>query len=155
MSGNRELLASVPLFAKLPKKTIERLDRIAVEREFPAGTEMVKEGEAGVGFFLIVDGVAEVRHAQSTSPVRTLIARDFFGDMSLLDGHPRSATVAAIAPTRCLVMTRWDFLAEVRQNPEVAIELLETLSLRVRELEGLLVNVKQTAAAGSEGGRSC
>lgn len=84
MSGNQELLASVPLFAKLPKETIERLDRLLVERRFPAGSDIVSEGDAAVGFFLIKDGAANVRHGDHTQNV--LKAGDYFGEMALLDG---------------------------------------------------------------------
>ncbi|MGI8553522.1 MAG: cyclic nucleotide-binding domain-containing protein [Dehalococcoidia bacterium] len=135
MPGNQAMLRSVLLFAKLPNKTIDRLDRLMVEREYAAGAEIVKEGDSGIGFFLIKSGAAEVRHKENPAPVRTLGVGDYFGDMALLDGHPRSATVAAVGPTQCLALTRWDFLAEVRQNPDIAIELLETLSLHLREVE--------------------
>lgn len=130
-----ELLASVPLFAKLPKKTIERFGRIVAEREFPAGTDIVTEGDASAAFFLITDGAVEVFRGPNRTPLATLKSGGFFGDMALLDGLPRSATVRATAPTKCLVMTRWDFLTEVRLNPEIALELLEVLSIRIRDLE--------------------
>ncbi len=134
-SSTLELLASVPLFAKLPKKTIERFGRIVAEREFPAGTDIVKEGDASAAFFMITDGAVDVFRGPHHTPLATLKSGAFFGEMALLDGHRRSATVRATAPTKCLVMTRWDFLAEVRQNPEIALELLESLSLTIRELE--------------------
>jgi CRP-like cAMP-binding protein len=133
MAGDQELLASVPLFAKLNRKTLDRLDRILVEREFTAGREIVTEGDVGAGFFLIKDGSVDVVRGENT--LAHLKKGGYFGDMALLDGRPRSATVRAVEDTTCLVMTRWDFLAEVRSNPDIAIELLEQLSLIVRDLE--------------------
>lgn len=145
MSGNQNLLTSVPLFAKLPKKTIDRLDRLMVEREFPAGAEMVSEGEAGVSFFLIKSGKAEVIHGQQN--LRTLGPGEYFGEMTLLDGRRRSATVRAVEPTDCLILTRWDFTSEVRSNPDLALELLEGISVRLRDVEEQLGRSKPSPAA--------
>ena len=140
MSDHDRLLASVPLFANLPKETLDRLGRIVVERQFPAGAEIVKEGEVGAGFFLIKDGQVEVLSGPSQSSRGTFKKGEYFGDMALLDGRPRSASVRALEPTTCLVMTRWDFMAEVRQNPDLALELLEEMSRRVRALEQRLAD---------------
>ncbi|MFN8557178.1 MAG: cyclic nucleotide-binding domain-containing protein [Dehalococcoidia bacterium] len=138
MANHQDLLASVPLFAKLPRATLDRLDRILVQRAYDAGAEIVREGEIATGFYLIADGAVDVLRGADSTPVATLAKGDFFGDMALLDGLPRSATVRAAKPTTCLVMPRWDFIAEVRQNPDMAIELLHAFSLRVRDLEDRL-----------------
>ena len=140
MSGHDTVLASVPLFADLPKETLDRLQRIAVEREYPAGAEIVSEGEVGAGFFLITKGAVEVSRGQGQTHLATRKRGDYFGEMALLDGRPRSASVRATEPTTCLVLTRWDFMAEVRQNPEIALELLEAMSRRVRDLEERLAD---------------
>lgn len=139
MSDRDQLLASVPLFADLPKKTLDRLGRIMTERTFPAGTDIVNEGELGAGFFLITDGAVEVvgKDGQHLSNQKK---GDYFGDMALLDGRPRSATVRTTEPTTCLVMSRWDFMAEVRQNPDIALELLAEMSQRVRAAEARLAD---------------
>lgn len=139
MSDHDQLLASVPLFANLPQKTIDRLGRIVTERQFPAGSEIVTAGEVGAGFFLIKDGGVEVLSKEGQH-LSTLKKGDYFGDMALLDGHPRSATVRATKPTTCLVMSRWDFVAEVRHNPDIALELLEQMSQRVRAAEARLAD---------------
>lgn len=133
MSGHQDLLASVPIFGKLPRKTLDRLDRLMVERSFPAGSEIVKEGDEGAGFFLITSGSADVRHG--SEHLASLKAGDYFGEMALLDGHRRSASIDAVETVNCLVLTRWDFVAEVRSNPDLAIELLEGLSMRLRAVE--------------------
>ncbi len=133
MSSVQRSLTSVPLFEKLPPASLRRLEALASVREFPAETEIVKEGDAGVGFFLIVDGTAEAVHGATV--LRALRPGDYFGEMALLDGERRSATVRAKTPVRCIVLTRWDFLAEVRSNPDLAVGLLETLSRRLRTAE--------------------
>jgi len=114
---------------------LARLEAAAVQREFPAGAEILKEGEAGVGFYLIDEGAAEITRAGSDRVLRTLKPGDYFGEMALFDGHRRSATVRAAEATRLRVLSRWDFMAEVRSNPELAIHLLETLSRYVREAD--------------------
>jgi CRP-like cAMP-binding protein len=127
------MLAAVPLFRDLPKRTLERLDRIAVSRSFAAGEPIVKEGDEGVGFFLITEGQVEV--TRGGTALNTLRQGDFFGEMALLDNHRRSATVTATAPTTCLGMSRWDFVAELRSNPDLAVEMLQVMSRRLREVD--------------------
>lgn len=135
MSPEVQSLSSVPLFANLPAETLKRLENAAVSREFPAGAEILKEGEPGIGFYLITEGAAEVTRTGAEGVLRTLKAGDFFGEMALFEGHRRSATVRASEPTRCRVLSRWDFVAEVRGNPDLAIHLLEALSRYVREAD--------------------
>lgn len=138
MADHQEALANVPLFAKLPKKSLNRLSRIVVERSYPAGSVIVREGEAGMGFFLIEKGAVDIVHGPEEKAVNTLKQGEYFGEMALLDGHPRSATVRAVDETTCLVLPRWEFLAEVRNDAEMAIDILEVLSLRIRDLENKL-----------------
>ena len=138
MSNHRDLLASIPLFADLPAETLDRIGQLAVERTYPTGADVVTQGERGVGFFVVVDGSVNVVRQPGDTQIATLRAGDFFGEMALLDGHLRSASVRAAEPTTCLVLPRWDFLSEVRHNPELAIALLEVLSMRIRKLEDRL-----------------
>ncbi len=133
MSATLDLLANVPLFRNLPRKTLQRLERIAVARNYEAGQDIVKEGDQGAGFFLITKGKVEV--LKGGSRLNTLGAGEFFGEMALLDSHPRVATVRALENTECLAMSRWDFVAELRANPDIAIEMLEAVSARLRQLE--------------------
>ena len=133
-----ELLASIPLFSRAPKESLYRIARLMVERAFPAGAGIVQQGERGVAFFLIDEGVVEVSRDADAGPLATLKRGDYFGEMSLIDGDLRSATVRALEPTKCLVMTRWDFTAELRSDPSLALHLLRGLSSHVRSLELLL-----------------
>ncbi|MBI2767660.1 MAG: cyclic nucleotide-binding domain-containing protein [Chloroflexi bacterium] len=133
MSATLDSLAKVPLFQDLPKKSLERIEKFARPRNFQAGDTIFKEGEEGVGFFLITDGSVNVeRNGQN---IATIGAGGFFGEMALLDNHRRSATVKAAAPTACLALMRSDFLAEMRNNPDLALEMLTVMSRRVRELD--------------------
>ena len=145
MSPEEQSLSSVPLFANLPPETLKRLENAAVSREFPAGAEILKEGEPGIAFYMVTEGAAAVTRAGAEGVLRTLKPGDFFGEMALFDGHRRSATVRASAPTRCRVLSRWDFIAEVRGNPDLAISLLETLSRYVREADEQLGSLQAKA----------
>jgi len=142
MPDRINLLESVPLFAGLPKSTLERLDTGMVERHYPAGADIVTEDKGGVAFFVIADGRAEVRHGESATPVRALKRGDCFGEIAVIDGRARSATVRAAVPTTCLALTSWDFMAEVRSNIDLAIHLLKAMTAQVRDLEARLAQAE-------------
>jgi CRP-like cAMP-binding protein len=135
MTTRTDLLASIPLFSRTPKKTLERIASLMVERDFPAGADIVQEGQRGVAFFVIADGSVEVSRGSESKHLAALKRGDYFGEMSLIDGDLRSASVRAIEPTRCFAMTQWDFTAELRSEPALALHLLQGLSGHVRTLE--------------------
>jgi CRP-like cAMP-binding protein len=135
MAQHHDLIASVPLFAHLPGKTIDDLVKTAVERHYAPGDEIVTEGQAGVAFFVIVEGSVEVVHGCNRPRTSALRAGDCFGEMALVDGERRSATVRALTPVTCVALTRWDFMAQVRSDAELAVGLLEAMSRRLRALE--------------------
>ena len=135
---HEDTLAQVPLFSQFPRKHLTRLGRTLVSRSFPKRQVIVKEGDRAVGFFVITGGSAEVVQGLGGTeerPLATLGAGDFFGEMALLDGYPRSASVRALEDTECLVLSRWDFLAELRQSPHMAAAMLPILSARLRKAE--------------------
>ena len=133
MSTTLDSLARVPMFREIPRKGLERLERLTRERSYKTGDTICKEGDEGVGFFLISSGKVEVTRAGHQ--LATLAAGDFFGEMALLDNHRRSATVTAVDPTVCLAMLRSDFIAELRSNADLAVEMLSLLSRRLRALD--------------------
>jgi CRP/FNR family cyclic AMP-dependent transcriptional regulator len=126
-----EQLSRVPLFSKCSKRELSEIASAAKVIEHEADDVLAREGERGIGFFLIVDGKAEVsvggRRRASLGP------SDFFGEISLLDEGPRSATVVATSPTRLLGLTAWTFRGLVEQHPRIALALLEAVAGRVRQ----------------------
>jgi CRP-like cAMP-binding protein len=124
------LLGSVPLFAALNKKQLKLLHESAKERTFAAGQTIVKQGDSGVGFYLIVAGQARV--AKGGRTVATLGPGQFFGEMALLDDQPRTADVVAEAPVNCLVLSTWEFWSAVGNEPEVLRTLLKETVRRIR-----------------------
>jgi CRP/FNR family transcriptional regulator, cyclic AMP receptor protein len=137
------LLRRVGLFAELSDETIDALARLARVAVYPAGDEIVQQDaefdEELDGIFLIVSGSVEVRRDSTDETDGTLLmalgAGEFFGEMSLLDGKPRSASVYAVEETQCLVLHRWDFMRELRKNPDIAVGMLGALSQRLRAMD--------------------
>lgn len=134
---HEDALASVPLFSQLSRKDLSRLGRAVVERNYKKGETIVKEGEQAVAFFIIASGRVEVTgtRAKKTQKINDLGPGQVFGEMALLDGMPRAATVKATEDTTCLVLSRWDFVAELRTNPHIAVGMLPILSRRLREAD--------------------
>jgi CRP/FNR family transcriptional regulator, cyclic AMP receptor protein len=130
-----QLLARVGLFGSLNKKHLAQVARLATRQQYAPDQVIVRQGDTGLGLYVIASGRAEVRDerpGQDGRVLNTLGPGDFFGEMALLDDYPRSATVIAREPTECLTLTKWHFLAELESHPEMALALLPVLSRRVR-----------------------
>jgi CRP-like cAMP-binding protein len=128
-----DLLSTVPLFGGLKRKQVEHIAEAGKELTFEQGREVIQEGQGGVGFFLITDGEVEVR---KQSKVLTRLGKgQFFGEMTLLDGQPRSADVVAVKPTKCFGLTSWAFAAIINTNPDVALNMMKELARRLREAD--------------------
>ena len=138
MTTTMDALKNVPMFRDLNKKALERVEKIARERTFNAGDVIVKEGDEGVGFFLITSGKVAV--SKDGHPLGSLHDGEFFGEMALLDNYRRSATVTATEPTKTLAMLRSDFVAELRANADLAVEMLQLMSRRVRDADERLAH---------------
>ena len=134
--NTEELLAQVGLFRSLNKKHIAQLARFTMIQQYAPGQVIVRQGDTGLGLYIIVSGSVEVckeRPGQEPVILNTLGPGQFFGEMALLDDFPRSATVSAREPTECLTLTKWQFLAELESHPEMALPMLPVLSRRVRD----------------------
>ena len=132
-----DTLATIDLFADLDKSDLARIAKATVVRNFKGGDIIVREGEAGVGLYIISKGSVEVVKSFGSANehvVGTLKGGEFFGEMALFDSHLRSASVRAITDCECLVLTKWDFNAELTQNSHVAMAMLAVLSRRIRNL---------------------
>jgi CRP/FNR family transcriptional regulator len=135
-----DLLAHVPLFAELSQRELRKLANAAIQREYPAGVVIVRQGETGVGLYVLIDGKAMVwqRHPDGTDrQLATLGTGELFGEMALLDTFPRSANVTAQQLTNALVIPIFDFRALLHGDSAIAIKLLAVLSRRVRHAEAI------------------
>jgi CRP/FNR family transcriptional regulator, cyclic AMP receptor protein len=129
-------LEAVPLLADCSRRQLKAVARITEVIEVPAATVLARQGQPGNEFYLIVDGSARVE--VSARKRARLGPNAFFGEMSLLDGGERSATVIAETPMRLLVIKRRDFATLLREAPELTQGILATLSRRVRQAEQAL-----------------
>jgi CRP-like cAMP-binding protein len=123
-------LASVPIFAGCTKKELAAIGRVVKIVEHAAGTAVAAEGEPGAGLFVIDTGTADVTVGGKT--VNRLKAGDFFGEMALLDGGPRTATVTATSDIRMFALTEWVFRGLLSEHPSIALHTLEALAARLR-----------------------
>ena len=130
----REALAQVPLFASLSPRHRRRLGDLTEEQRYMEGASVVKEGDLGDSFFVIVEGEAKVL-SSSGRVVNHLYPGDFFGEISLLDGGSRTATVVAETPLAMLALQRKDFMKMVRLEPVVAVRLLQHTAGLLRRME--------------------
>jgi CRP/FNR family transcriptional regulator, cyclic AMP receptor protein len=133
-----DVLAQVPLFHDLSKHELQVLSVNCREREYPTGAPLLKQGETGIGLFILTAGKAQISQQGPDGNIRDLGTFErgaVLGEMSLLDDLPRTATAIAIEPTRALVIPVWDFRAAIREQPEIAIKLLAIMSRRLRHKE--------------------
>lgn len=130
MSTTAEFLSKVPLFQSCTAEEIRAIADIAQESDFEAGQLIITQGTPGQAFYMILSGRVEIiRDGRSLGAYGP---GDFFGEMSLLDNAPRSATIRALDPTRCLMLSSWDFKTLIEKTPSIAVKLLEVLSRRLR-----------------------
>jgi CRP-like cAMP-binding protein len=134
-------LEGVPLLQGCTRRQLRSIARICETFDVPAGTVLTRTGEPGNEFFMIVDGGVRVE----VSPQRQvqLGPGEYFGEMSLLDGEPRSATVVAESSVRLLVIRRQSFHALLDKSPGIARGILVTLCRRVREAERALTQSRR------------
>jgi CRP/FNR family cyclic AMP-dependent transcriptional regulator len=128
-----ELLMGVDLLAGLSKRDAKKFLERAREVTHEKGKRVAGEGDRGYGFHLILSGRATVSHDSRT--IRTLGEGDYFGEISMIDGKPRSATVTVDEDVRALAIDHADFERLLDDRPEVARAMLKTLCSRLREAE--------------------
>jgi CRP/FNR family transcriptional regulator, cyclic AMP receptor protein len=124
------LLAAVPLFSDLSSRHLKRIADLAEEVRFSAGDLIVQEGQPGGTFYVILEGEAKV--TRKGRKLNALYPGDFFGEVSLLDGGPRTATVAAETPIVAIRLFRKEFAKLIAADPEIALKILAELASRIR-----------------------
>ncbi len=129
MSAAADTLKKVPLFAGLDDKELGRIAERMVERRFATGDTLTAQGSAGVGFFVIEDGTAEV--TVDGEAKRTLGAGDYFGEIALLNDSYRTATITATTDMLTYAMTIWEFKPLVAENSELAWKLLTAMAAKL------------------------
>ena len=127
-----DMLGSMPLFEGVAAEDLGGIADRTVEVDYGAGGVIVREGEIGTGFFVVVSGA--VRVVRDGETVSTLGPGDFFGELSVLDHRPRNAQVVAAEPTACLALASWDLETVITEQPRVALAMLRVLAGRLRDV---------------------
>ena len=139
MDNLADSLRRVPILAALKEEHLDMLGKLANRRTFNPGEAIIRQGDPGAGLFVIIEGSVEVTYRERpTRPeisLNTLSKGEFFGEMSLIDGYPRSATVTALEETQVVELDRWVFLDALRREPNIAVAMLPILTRRIRSLQ--------------------
>jgi len=124
-----ELIKNVPLFERLSKRELEEIASLADELDLPAGRTLTKEGAAGHEFVVLAEGEADVRRNGET--VNRLSSGDFLGELALVTGRPRTATVTTTTDARLLVITASAFRRLMRDKPSIQEQVLDAVASRL------------------------
>ena len=132
-----ELLKQTGLFSSCTDKELESVMVTAKERSFDTGEVIIREGDPGLGFYLLLEGTAEVR--KGGKAVAELGPGDYFGEMALLlEDTPRTADVVATSKANCLVITQWDLRALISTHPDIGMKIMNELAIRLSGTEKAL-----------------
>ncbi len=138
MDGRIEGLQAIPLFANLDEKDLSDIAGLLIERKFPRDAVIFEEGTLGDYMYLIQEGQVKVTKMSEDGREKILEMfgpGDFFGDMSLFDREPRSASIKTTKACVLMALSRHDFLGLLRQNPDVSMQVIQELSRRLRDAD--------------------
>jgi CRP/FNR family transcriptional regulator, cyclic AMP receptor protein len=127
------VLADVPLFAGLSARQLRKVAGLGRIRRIHEGARVIRAGEPGDSLYVVLDG--EVAIGRRGLPALTLGIGSFFGELALIDGGPRTATIVARSPLVCLTIGRTPFLKLLRSEPAIAVVMLEELAGRLRAVQ--------------------
>jgi CRP-like cAMP-binding protein len=131
--GGPEALVDVPLFSTLSKRQLRHIAGLSEEQEFDEGTALAEEGKPGDTFYVLLTGEAKV--VRGGRRLDRLIPGDFFGEIALIDGGPRTASVVATTPVTTLSISRPRFRKMLGEDSSIVLAMLEELAKRLRNNE--------------------
>jgi CRP-like cAMP-binding protein len=135
-------LRAVPLLEPIGDRELKKLAPSFRERTVEAGKPIIREGEGGVGFFLVLEGTASV---EAGAGAFDMGPGSYFGEMALIGADaPRSATVTAKTDVRLAGMSTWGFRPLLKDHPELALVMLERLAGRLRDAEARIRELEAT-----------
>lgn len=139
-------IKAVSLFESLNDRLLGGLSKACTVREFSADETIVKQGNPGIGLFVIVSGKVKIVKTNERGERLELATHgpgEVIGEFAVLDGAPRSADVIAQEPTTCLVLSSWDFKGFMESHPEVALHILPVVVKRFRETNDALTGMQE------------
>jgi CRP/FNR family cyclic AMP-dependent transcriptional regulator len=128
--GGPDALSDVPLFAGLSRRHLRHVAGLTEEESFTQGAKLAEEGQPGETFYVVLEGEAKV--IRGGRRIARLLPGDFFGEIALIDGGPRTATVVAETPIATLTITRKRFRKMLEEDPSIVVKMLEELAKRLR-----------------------
>jgi len=136
----QELLASIPLFESLTAEDLDALARRLEEIDYAAGDVIFSQGDEGSSLFIIEDGGVEISYGEGKGKVvlAALFTGQYFGELSLFDGSPRSATATATRRSHLIRLDRDDIVDFVNKNPPAALRIIAEMSERLRQTNELM-----------------
>ena len=148
-----ELIKKIDFFSGLDDKILNKISDACIVRQFTKNETIVRQGEMGLGLYLIAKGRVKVDREQGgvRMQVAELGPEQFFGEMSLLDNKPRSATVTGIEDSECVLLTRDSFVKLMNKYPEIPIRMARVLADRLRVANEKLAAGPAPAAAAAAG----
>lgn len=147
-------LRNVSIFEELPERDLAKIASLGTRKTFLKGSVILMEDEIGSALFIIIDGKVKVSRLDETGReviLSILGPGEVFGEMSLLDGMKRSATVSALTDTEVLIIYRDDFLNLLNKHPQIAISLLKELTQRLRKADMQIKSLSLKDAQGRVG----
>jgi len=147
MSEILKYLRKVPLFSKLKDKDLAAIESLVKERKYAKGEIILKQGDEGIGLFIIKKGKVKVSKTLASGKTLDIAVHsdgEYFGELAMLDNKPRTATITAIEDTEVYMMTYWEFKALLESKPEIALSLLPVLVERFRETNEQLLELKNS-----------
>lgn len=135
MENSTNFLSNVPIFSDLNQESLEKIEKFGVIQSYKKNSVILSEEEAGSALFVIAEGKVKISRASNDEKeviLAILNESDFFGEMSLLDGMARSATVTAIEDSKLFIIQRAEFLDLLKKFPDVSIALLTEMTKRFR-----------------------
>ncbi|MBI4384668.1 MAG: Crp/Fnr family transcriptional regulator [Nitrospinae bacterium] len=151
MDPNFNTLKQVSIFSSLREPHLAELCKIAREKSFPKNSVVFHQNDPGNVLFILKSGAVKISITDDRDKeviLRMIYENDFFGEMSLLDGHFRSATITAVEPSRALIIYREDFIRLIRENAAVVLEMLTVLSRRLRKTDEAIASLTFNDAYG-------
>lgn len=149
--SNINFLSKVPIFSELNEETLNKIEKAGQRKSYNKGETILLEDDPGTALFIIISG--KVKVARSSNDGKEVIltilnANDFFGEMAILDGQKRSATVSTIEKSEVFIIQRDDFINLLYNHPEISIALLQELASRLRNAD---MKIKSLSLKDAEG----
>jgi len=137
VSTASELIRRIDFFQPLDDRLVDRIAHLCITREYSPGDYIVRQGDPGLGLYVITRGTArvEITRDGAVTPIAELHAGEFVGELSIIDKKPRSANVVCTSDASCLLLTRDSFMKLLDKHPEIALQMAKALAARLRSTD--------------------